>query len=242
MRRTSSRCSIRIHPGQNGRCTVVTEKFQNQNVQIFGYVYQSTDGQNHGPVWKIQSFLSKGICTVFLWQDCYRKGNSRKFFLKDGREKFQIGNVCSLTEKKDYSCLCMWTILKISWKETKNQSDVEDTHERRWFGRTDIIPWPCWFGLYSTRKSNKQRYCGQLQKYVWIQDFCRSSGKPASFREIGCEYFLMVLWHGRSCKEMRGKILRTGEQNNSTVTQSRNAMPWWPPKERRRNGISWRIV
>ena len=26
MRRTSSRCSIRIHPGQNGRCTVVTEK------------------------------------------------------------------------------------------------------------------------------------------------------------------------------------------------------------------------
>ena len=25
-------------------------------------------------------------------------------------EKFQIGNACSLTEKKDYSCLCMWTI------------------------------------------------------------------------------------------------------------------------------------
>ena len=37
--------------------------------RFFGYVYQSTDGQNHGPVWKIQSFLSKGICTVFLWQD-----------------------------------------------------------------------------------------------------------------------------------------------------------------------------
>ena len=30
--------------------------------------------------------------------------------------------------------------------------------------------------------------------------------------------FLMV------CKEVRGKILRTGEQNNSTVIQSRNTM------------------
>ena len=27
--------------------------------------------QNHGPVWKIQSFLLKGICTVILWQDYY---------------------------------------------------------------------------------------------------------------------------------------------------------------------------
>ena len=43
------------------------QKFQSQNVQIYGYVYQSTDGPNHGPVWKTQSFLSKGICTVILW-------------------------------------------------------------------------------------------------------------------------------------------------------------------------------
>ena len=36
-----------------------------------------TNGQNHGPVWKIQSFLSKGICTVILWPDYYGKGNLR---------------------------------------------------------------------------------------------------------------------------------------------------------------------
>ena len=36
-------------------------KFQSQNVQIFGYDYQSTTGQNHGPVWKIQSFLLNEI-------------------------------------------------------------------------------------------------------------------------------------------------------------------------------------
>ena len=47
---------------------------------------------------------------------------------------------------------------------------------------------------------------------------------------------------GRSCKEMRGKMLRTGEQNNSTTIQRRNTMPWRPPIQGRRNGICRRIV
>ena len=38
------------------------------------------NGPNHGPVWKIQSFLLSGICTVILWQDRYGKGNLRKSF------------------------------------------------------------------------------------------------------------------------------------------------------------------
>ena len=38
-------------------------KIPSQNVQIFGYVYHGTNGPNHDPVWKIQSFLSKGICS-----------------------------------------------------------------------------------------------------------------------------------------------------------------------------------
>ena len=37
-----------------------------------------TNGLNHGPVWKTQSFLLKGICLVFLWQDYYGRGNLRK--------------------------------------------------------------------------------------------------------------------------------------------------------------------
>ena len=36
--------------------------------------------KNHGPVWKIQSFLLSGICTVILWQDYYGKGNLRKSY------------------------------------------------------------------------------------------------------------------------------------------------------------------
>ena len=41
-------------------------------------------------------------------------------------------------------------------------------------------------------------------------------------------------------RNMCEAILRAGEWNNSTVTQSRNTMPWWPPTQGRRNGICWR--
>ena len=53
-------------------------KIPNRNVQTFGFVYHDTNGLNHGPVWKTQSFLLSEICTVILWQDCYGKGNLRK--------------------------------------------------------------------------------------------------------------------------------------------------------------------
>ena len=79
-------------PGQNGRC-LKGKKFQSQNVQIFGFVYRSTNGKNDGPVWKTQSVLSKGICTVILWQDCYGKGNLRKFYWNTVGKKFETGNV-----------------------------------------------------------------------------------------------------------------------------------------------------
>ena len=32
-------------------------QIQNRNVQTFGFVYHDTNGLNHGPVWKTQSFL-----------------------------------------------------------------------------------------------------------------------------------------------------------------------------------------
>ena len=60
--------------------------------------------------------------------------------------------------------------------------------------------------------------------------------------KIWSKHFLMVLRHGRSCEEMRRKILRTGEQVNSTITQSRKSVNWGPSIQRRRNWISWRIV
>ena len=69
--------SISLYPGENGRCSQIVKKFPNRNVQTFGFVHHDTNGLNHGPVWKTQSFLLKGICTGILWQDYCGKGNLR---------------------------------------------------------------------------------------------------------------------------------------------------------------------
>ena len=86
-----------------------------RNVQIFGFVYHDTNGLNHGPVWKTQSFLLKGICNVILWQDCHGKGNLRKSYCSTVGRRFPIGNAYSYTVKKGYSYLCMW--MTSNWLE-----------------------------------------------------------------------------------------------------------------------------
>ena len=118
-------------------------------------------------------------------------------------------------------------------------SELENSHGTRWLRRTDIIPWPRFLGLHSTRMRNEQRFCGPFQKYVWIQDLCRSKRKATLCRETWCRYLFMVLWCGRSCKKC---VERYCEQNNPATVQSRNSMPWWPPIQRRRIRICWRIV
>ena len=92
------------------------KKFQSGNAQIFGYVYQSANGPNHGPVWKIQSFLSSEICMVILRQDFYGKGNLRMFYWNTVGKKFQTGY-------EDCSYQCMWT--RSNWQA--NQKNLEPT-------------------------------------------------------------------------------------------------------------------
>ena len=90
-------------------------KITNRNVQTFGFVYQDTNGLNHGPVWKTRSFLLSEIYMVILWQDCYGKVNLRKSFWNTVGRRFPIVNAYSYTVKKGYSYLCMW--MTSSWLE-----------------------------------------------------------------------------------------------------------------------------
>ena len=85
MRRTSSGHNISLHPGQNQS---LIKNFQSQNVQIFRYVHWNTNGPNHGPVWKTQSFLLNGLCTAILWQEHYGIGYGSTV-----GKKVQVGNV-----------------------------------------------------------------------------------------------------------------------------------------------------
>ena len=91
--------------------------------------------------------------------------------------------------------------------------------------------------LHSTRVSNKQITEICLNPKSLLGDR-KATPLWATWRK----HFLVVLWYGRSCHEMCGAILRAGEQNDSTVIQSRNTIHWRPPKQGGRNGICWRIV
>ena len=55
-------------------------------------------------------------------------------------------------------------------------------------------------------------------------------------------YFFRENWGKHFLMGMRGKRLRIGEQNDSTITSSRNSMYWRPSIQRRRNRTCWRIV
>ena len=60
-------------------------------------------------------------------------------------ESFQLSMLIRAPRNRTFLiCACGWH--QIGWKETKYWSDVDNTHERSWFGRTNIIPWPCLFG------------------------------------------------------------------------------------------------
>ena len=87
---------------------LLKKKYQNRNVQTFGFVYHDTNGQNHGPVSKTQLFLLIEICTVILWQDYYGKGNLRKSYYSTVGKGFQLGMPVRTPSKKGYSYLCMW--------------------------------------------------------------------------------------------------------------------------------------
>ena len=118
VRRTSSRRSIGLHPGKDGRCSKIVQQFQHRNVQPLGFVYHDTNGQNHGPVWKTQSFLLNEICMVILWQDCYGKGNSRNFYWNTVGKKFPIRNA-HRTPWKRVILICVCRRYQTDWQETK---------------------------------------------------------------------------------------------------------------------------
>ena len=149
MFRTSSWCSILLVLRSKWKMHQRYWKFQSQNVQIFGYVYRSTNGQNHGPVWKTQSFLSKGICTVTLWQDYHGKGNLRKFYWNTVGKKFLDWECLSVNRARGPFLSVYVDDIKLAGKTENIEPAWKNSHARRRFGRTNIISWPCFFTLHS---------------------------------------------------------------------------------------------
>ena len=177
------------------------------------------------PKWKTQSFLLNDISTVIVWQDCLCERLFEKVLLKYGWDKVSKWECLFVHRSKNYSYRCMW--MTSNWLERKifircgkysNKEAVlgepESFLDHENLGCTQKTMW------------NKQRYCGQLQNHVWIQNFRRSNGKISMLGKS--EYLFMVLWHGGSCQEMCGTVLWVSKQNDSTTRQSINSLHWWP--------------
>ena len=127
---------------------------------------------------------------------------------------------------------------KFGWKETKPWSDAESTQQTSRFGRTNIFHGSWKLGLHSKTLRNKQRYCGQWQNRS-NREFPREKWRNYLCLKIFLFHHGLMIWW--SCK-VCGMILWVGRQDDSTTLQSIHSMHRWPPLQRRRNKICWRIV
>ena len=141
-------------------------------------------------------------------------------------EGFQLG-VSFRTPSKRVILICGW---HKNWLERKHWSDVESTQQRNRFGRNNIFPGSCVFGLHSKTMWKKQKYCGQLQNRGRIANFSGVNRKTS------------ILRSGGSCQELCRTILWVGKQEDSTTLQSIYCMLWRPSFQRRRIEIRGRSV
>ena len=220
-------------------------KFQSQNVQIFGYVCHDTSGQNHGPVWKIQSFLSKGICTVILWQDYRGKGNLRKFYWNTVGKSFKLEMFVCQPSKRTFP-ICVCGRYQNGRQNRKHETDLEKSRERRWSGRTNIISWSMYIWDALKEGVNSVMTLWQATERCsnpWFLLELRKNCQPELQGNLVQKRYL----HGPGTWKVTRRNawkkianLRIKRLNNF---QGRNTMHWRPPfGRRRRNGIYQGIV
>ena len=153
MRRTSSRRNIGLHSGQNGRCTITFLKFQSQNVQIFGYVYQKRHGPNH---------VQYGRSSRSSWKESVRSSSGRTLMGKATWEspietwRTWLGKIlnweCIFVKRARGLFLSVFVDdIKVAGKTENIEPTWEISSESRWSGRTNIISWPRIFGMHSKR-------------------------------------------------------------------------------------------
>ena len=102
--------TVSSYPGRNGSCTTTDKKSE---VRMSRYLDASTTTQmdkimvQYGK--SSRSSWAKSVRSSFT-RTIMVNDNSGKFYQNTVGKKFHIENAHSQTEKKDYSCLCMWTI------------------------------------------------------------------------------------------------------------------------------------
>ena len=181
VRRTSSRSNIRQHPGHNGRCTDVIE---NSEFRMSRHLDTSTKTQMAKIM--VQYGRSSRLC---------RKGSARspsgRTLMGKAIWESSIGTrlgkvfilgmfICQPSKRTILVSVC--GRYQTGWKETYHQSDLEDPHERRWFGRTNIIPRPCFLGC-TQRECQKRKSIVDNYRSMFESRICAGATEKLSERK-----------------------------------------------------------
>ena len=190
-------------PKENGRCSTNYWKFQIRSVQTFGFVYDDTNGQNHGPVWKIQSFLNE-ICMGIFWQDSWER-QFKKILLKDGWEKVSKLGMFIVQHQQGLFLSVYVDDMKLAGKK-QNIDPMMKLHNKE----VDLWETTSFFDHVYLRCI--QRQC-EISTYIVDNYRAMFESRISAGENIKASilwessYFFMVLWHGWSCKEMCGAML-----------------------------------
>ena len=203
-------------------------------------VYQDTSGLNHGPVWKIQSFLLSEICTVILWQDYYGKSNLRKSYWNTVGRKFPIGNAYSYIVTNGFFLSVFVDDIKLTGKKQNIDPVWKVLNKEVDFGEPTSFLDHVYLGW-------SQRQC-ELSKDIVdnYRTMFESRISARTTKNLPClEIQRISSWsydmagHAKKCVE---RYCELANQDDSTTLPSINSLHWWPSFQRGRIEISRRIV
>ena len=236
VRRTSSWCSICFIPRSKWKMLQNYSKFQNRNVQVFGFVYHDTSGQDHGHTLMIQSFFLSEICTVILWQDYYGKGNSRKFYWNNVGTSSKLGMFTRQPRERTI-LVCVCGRYKMGRNKTLTQCGKYLWKTLIWENRHRSVTTFIWVAL----KENAKR-----AKILWkITETCLNLGSPQEQKK---SYFVQedltqISPHGPMIWKVMQRNFwkdfanwRTKQLNNDTKSQ---VLAWMIINSSRKNSTLW---
>ena len=193
---------------------------KNSEVRTFGCVYRNTNGPNHGPAWKILWFLwkasvqsSSGRTTVgkTIWNVLSNYGWAKVF---------QLGMfICQPSKRTILIGVC--GRYETGLQDRKHKFDLENSHERRWSGRTNTISL-IMYGMHS-KKSKVSDEIVTKYRDMFEARISTEAKEKLPIRASGTlDAETISSWFhdiGRSCKVMCGKILWIKLLNKCTKLQ-----------------------
>ena len=98
---------------------------------VFGYVFQNTNGRNHGITLVNPQFLLNAVLKDTHWQASGVRDSSRNHLWNLDGEKYQFGNASLFTENKSYSYGVSVDDFKMAGKKAEFSSYMEELNEER---------------------------------------------------------------------------------------------------------------